>query len=107
LNRDWPSIVKTCNLENWKEALATILTYTRDAEQVSLCNVLGGRLEDERNTANLLNACICYICAPDLDRFVQCWQKLAAQLNFANDSESLQVKFDTLNGFLKQQKKFH
>ncbi len=86
--------MKTCNLENWKEALATILTYTKDAEQTTLCNILAERLENERELAN---ACICYICSPDLDRFVQCWQKLTSQLNFTDDSESLQVTLSLNN----------
>jgi protein transport protein SEC31 len=91
LSRDWSSIVKTCNFENWKEALATILTYTRDSDQLSLCNLLGARLEETDSTEFLLNACLCYICAPDLDKFVLCWQKLSDKLNFSSDSDSLQV----------------
>ena len=91
LNRDWPSIVKTCSLENWREALATVLTYTQDVEQATLCNLLGSRLELESNNSNgLLNACICYICSPDLDKFVHCWQKVASShLDFSTDSECL------------------
>ncbi len=95
LNKDWSKIISTCNLIHWKEALATIMTYTNDNESNTLCDLLGSRLEEagQNDDTNLLNACICYICSSNLDNLISCWQKLndrnIDQLN--NPSASLQV----------------
>lgn len=34
--RKWEDIVQTCDLANWKEALATLLTYANKDEMVKL-----------------------------------------------------------------------
>ena len=94
LNRDWKKIVSTCNLDDWKEALAGLMTYTTDKELFSLCDELGSRLEMDES--NLLNACICYIFSSNLDSLINCWQKLNKKLeestasNLINSSSSLQ-----------------
>ena len=90
MNRDWKKIVSTCSLEDWKEALAGLLTYTSDKELFSLCDELGSRLES--NESSLLNACVCYIFSSNLDNFINCWQKLNSKLDndLASSSSSLQ-----------------
>lgn len=35
--RDWHDILKTCDLHNWKEALAAVMTYAQPEEFSSLC----------------------------------------------------------------------
>lgn len=35
--RDWHDILKTCDLQNWKEALAAVMTYAQPEEFSSLC----------------------------------------------------------------------
>ncbi|CAF0785032.1 unnamed protein product [Brachionus calyciflorus] len=75
LNRNWSGIISTCNLSHWKEALATIVTYTNGQEQMDLCDELGKRLESENSQENLINACVCYICSANLENLVNCWQK--------------------------------
>jgi protein transport protein SEC31 len=86
LNRDWSNIIETCNLEDWKDAIAALLTYTSDEEFASLCDKLGMRLEDSssENESNLLNACVCYILSYNFDSLVSCWQKV----NKENDPDS-------------------
>lgn len=39
--KDWHDILQTCELQNWKEALAAVMTYARPEEFSSLC----GRLQ--------------------------------------------------------------
>ena len=83
-------IVSTCSLEDWKEALAGIITYTQDQDMSMLADHLGSRLESDSTQKNLLNACICYICSANLDNLVNCWQKLYDNKNL-NSSDCLQV----------------
>lgn len=37
VTHDWSHIVETCELDNWKEALAVILTYSLPEEFAQLC----------------------------------------------------------------------
>lgn len=87
LNRNWQSIISQCNLDDWKEALASIITYTYDEEQSNLLDTLGSRLEVHNQ---LLNACICYICSSNLDLLVQCWPKVISQYEQESSSSTLQ-----------------
>lgn len=40
VTHNWSHIVETCDIANWKEALALILTYASPEEFVSLCGKL-------------------------------------------------------------------
>ena len=93
LNRDWSNLVSACNLNDWKQVLATIMTYTAPAESSTLCDLLGMRLEQASHLeSHLLNACICYICSSNLDNLVGCWEKLNDDQNAQRDtSVALQV----------------
>eukprot|EP00112_Aurelia_sp_Birch-Aquarium-sp1_P011275 Seg237.6 transcript_id=Seg237.6/GoldUCD/mRNA.D3Y31 product="Protein transport protein Sec31A" protein_id=Seg237.6/GoldUCD/D3Y31 len=73
VGRDWRSIVETCAIDNWKEALATLVTYGRAEEFFELCDLLGQRLENEAQ--NYTSAIICYICSGNVERLVSCWSK--------------------------------
>ena len=42
VTHDWSHIVETCELDNWKEALAVILTYSLPEEFAQLCGKLLG-----------------------------------------------------------------
>lgn len=35
--KDWLEILETCDLQNWKEALAAVMTYAKPEEFSSLC----------------------------------------------------------------------
>ncbi|CAB4015041.1 Hypothetical predicted protein [Paramuricea clavata] len=74
VNRDWPDVVKSCNLENWREALAILVTYAKPEEFAPLCDLLGQRLEAQQDE-NYANAMVCYICAGNVEKFVSCWSK--------------------------------
>ncbi|XP_056147216.1 protein transport protein Sec31A [Lampris incognitus] len=73
--KDWHDILQTCALENWKEALAAVLTYAQPDEFSSLCDLLGGRLEEAEDGQLQGQACLCYICAGNVEKLVSCWAR--------------------------------
>ena len=72
INRDWKDIVESCVLNNWREALAALVTYAKPEEFTALCDLLGQRLEQEGDRF-CTNAMVCYICAGNVEKFVACW----------------------------------
>ncbi|XP_015780784.1 PREDICTED: protein transport protein Sec31A-like [Acropora digitifera] len=74
VNRDWRDIVESCVLENWREALAALVTYAKAEEFTALCDLLGQRLEQEGDE-HCANSMVCYICAGNVEKFVSCWTK--------------------------------
>jgi len=73
VGRDWKSMVETCAIDNWKEALASLVTYGKAEEFFQLCDLLGQRLETEAH--NYTSAMICYICSGNIEKLVSCWNK--------------------------------
>ncbi|XP_066549932.1 protein transport protein Sec31A isoform X1 [Amia ocellicauda] len=73
VTQNWTDIVQSCDLENWKEALAALLTYARPEEFSRLCDTLGARLELEGEDKHCLKACLCYICSGNIEKLVECW----------------------------------
>ncbi|XP_032541142.1 protein transport protein Sec31A isoform X10 [Chiroxiphia lanceolata] len=74
--KNWKEIVQSCDLQNWREALAAVLTYARPDEFAALCDLLGSRLENEGDSVLQTQACLCYICAGNVDKLVACWTKV-------------------------------
>ncbi|XP_076614234.1 protein transport protein Sec31A isoform X2 [Chaetodon auriga] len=73
--KDWHDILKTCDLQNWREALAAVMTYAQPEEFSSLCDLLGARLEAAEDTELQAQACLCYICAGNVEKLVSCWTR--------------------------------
>ncbi|XP_013371625.1 PREDICTED: protein transport protein Sec31A isoform X9 [Chinchilla lanigera] len=73
--KNWKEIVVSCDLKNWREALAAVLTYAKPDEFPSLCDLLGARLESEGDSILQTQACLCYICAGNVEKLVACWMK--------------------------------
>ncbi|XP_043086972.1 protein transport protein Sec31A isoform X1 [Puntigrus tetrazona] len=73
VTQNWCDIVQSCELENWKEALAALLTYANPEEFAPLCDTLGSRLQAEGSEKRCLQACLCFICSGNIERLVQCW----------------------------------
>ncbi|XP_061001661.1 protein transport protein Sec31A isoform X23 [Dama dama] len=73
--RNWKEIVESCDLKNWREALAAVLTYAKPDEFSALCDLLGTRLESEGDSLLQTQACLCYICAGNVEKLVACWTK--------------------------------
>ncbi|NXD95620.1 SC31A protein, partial [Chaetorhynchus papuensis] len=76
VTKNWKEIVQSCDLQNWREALAAVLTYARPDEFTALCDLLGSRLENEGDSVLQTQACLCYICAGNVDKLVTCWTKV-------------------------------
>ncbi|XP_077130852.1 protein transport protein Sec31A isoform X3 [Ranitomeya variabilis] len=81
VTKNWSDIVESCDLKNWREALAAVLTYARPEEFASLCDLLGSRLEKEGDPSLQAQACLCYICAGNVDKLVACWTKAQDGVN--------------------------
>ncbi|XP_025022719.1 protein transport protein Sec31A isoform X3 [Python bivittatus] len=75
VTKNWKEIVQSCDLQNWKEALTAVLTYARPDEFAALCDLLGARLENEGDSLLQTQACLCYICAGNVEKLVACWTK--------------------------------
>ncbi|XP_053559335.1 protein transport protein Sec31A isoform X3 [Bombina bombina] len=75
VTNNWNEIVQSCALNNWREALAAVLTYAKPDEFASLCDRLGSRLENEGDVLLQAQACLCYICAGNVEKLVACWTK--------------------------------
>ncbi|KAF1495936.1 Protein transport protein Sec31A, partial [Eudyptula minor novaehollandiae] len=75
VTKNWKEIVQSCDLQNWREALAAVLTYARPDEFAALCDFLGNRLESEGDSLLQSQACLCYICAGNVEKLVACWTK--------------------------------
>uniref|UniRef100_W5MDM7 SEC31 homolog B, COPII coat complex component n=1 Tax=Lepisosteus oculatus TaxID=7918 RepID=W5MDM7_LEPOC len=73
VTRNWTNIVQLCDLDNWKEALAALLTYAQPEDFSELCDTLGARLECEGEERYFLQACLCYICSGNVEKLVECW----------------------------------
>ncbi|XP_014444427.1 protein transport protein Sec31A isoform X5 [Tupaia chinensis] len=73
--KNWKEIVESCDLKNWREALAAVLTYAKPDEFSALCDLLGTRLESEGDSILQTQACLCYICAGNVEKLVACWTK--------------------------------
>ncbi|XP_062926773.1 protein transport protein Sec31A isoform X1 [Mobula hypostoma] len=75
VTHNWRDIVESCDLDNWKEALAALLTYAKPEAFPSLCDTLGSRLEMENDGGLCMQACLCYICSGNVEKLVECWVK--------------------------------
>ncbi|XP_073683835.1 protein transport protein Sec31A isoform X1 [Garra rufa] len=73
VTQNWRDIVQSCELDNWKEALAALLTYANPEEFAPLCDTLGSRLQAEGTEKRSLQACLCFICSGNIERLVECW----------------------------------
>ncbi|KAM4532333.1 protein transport protein Sec31A isoform 6-T6 [Fundulus diaphanus] len=73
--KDWRDILQTCDPQNWREALAAVMTYAQPEEFSSLCDLLGSRLEAAEDPQLQAQACLCYICAGNLEKLVSSWSR--------------------------------
>ncbi|XP_030197627.1 LOW QUALITY PROTEIN: protein transport protein Sec31A [Gadus morhua] len=76
--KDWTDILTSCDLANWKEPLAAVMTYARPDEFSAFCDLLGGRLEVSQDAVLQAQASLCYICAGNVEKVVSCWTRAQA-----------------------------
>ncbi|XP_046568756.1 protein transport protein Sec31A-like [Haliotis rubra] len=96
VTHDWAHIVETCDLDNWKQALAIILTYSSAEEFAALCDSLATRLEVEREGELSLYASLCYVCSGNVERLVDNWVRNTENNNAPLALQDLVEKIMTL-----------
>ncbi|XP_057675041.1 protein transport protein Sec31A [Corythoichthys intestinalis] len=72
VTKDWRDVLTTCDLRSWREAMAAVMTYAKPDEFSTLCDLLGARLEASDEADLRAQACLCYICAGNVDKLVAC-----------------------------------
>ncbi|KAL5017881.1 hypothetical protein ScPMuIL_003603 [Solemya velum] len=87
VTHDWKHVVRTCSLDNWKEALAVVLSYSSHMEYADLCDTLATRLENEGEGELSMYASLCYICSGNVEKLVENWYQ---NTELVNTSRSLQ-----------------
>ncbi|CCU77248.1 Protein transport protein SEC31/Web1p [Blumeria hordei DH14] len=80
-------IVYNANLDNWKEAMATICTYADSTEFSDLCESLGDRIM-EKNAHK--DASFCYLVGSRLEKVIPIW--------LAEIEDSNKAKVEGMNG---------
>ncbi|KAM5320702.1 protein transport protein Sec31B isoform 1-T1 [Glossophaga mutica] len=75
IRKNWKDMVCSCSLQNWREALALLLTYSGPEKFPELCDMLGARMEQEGSRALTSEARLCYVCSGNVERLVECWAK--------------------------------
>ncbi|XP_007938222.1 protein transport protein Sec31B [Orycteropus afer afer] len=75
VQKNWKNVVCACSLQNWREVLALLLTYSGPEEFPELCDMLGTRMEQEGSRALTSEARLCYVCSGSVERLVECWAK--------------------------------
>ncbi|BES91877.1 WD domain, G-beta repeat [Nesidiocoris tenuis] len=68
VTEEWESVIQNCELSSWKEALAVILTYKKNASQ--LADLLGARLE-RAGGEYAQCAEVCYIASGNINPLVR------------------------------------
>ncbi|XP_066094855.1 protein transport protein Sec31B isoform X2 [Saccopteryx bilineata] len=75
VQKNWKDMVCSCSLQNWREALALLLTYSGPETFPELCDMLGTRMEQEGGRALTSEARLCYVCSGSVEQLVECWAK--------------------------------
>ncbi|KAM8783485.1 protein transport protein Sec31B isoform 2-T3 [Rhynchonycteris naso] len=75
VRKNWKDMVCSCSLQNWREALALLLTYSGPEKLPELCDMLGTRMEQEGGRALTSEARLCYVCSGNVEQLVECWAK--------------------------------
>ncbi|CAD5123017.1 DgyrCDS11404 [Dimorphilus gyrociliatus] len=75
ITHDLGSVIETCDLSQWKEALALVITYAKPNEFSIMCDNLGKRLQE---SGQISDAALCYVCAGNVNSTVACLQSRLA-----------------------------
>nr|XP_055156016.1 protein transport protein Sec31B isoform X6 [Nyctereutes procyonoides] len=100
VRKNWKDMVCACSLENWKEALALLLTYCGPEKFPELCDMLGTRMEQEGGRALTSEARLCYVCSGSVEQLVECWAK-CHQASYPLALQDLMEKVMVLNRSLE------
>ncbi|CAK6436187.1 unnamed protein product [Pipistrellus nathusii] len=97
VRKNWKDMVCSCSMQNWREALALLLTYSGPETFPELCDMLGSRMEQEGNRALTSEARLCYVCSGNVERLVECSAK-CHQASSPMALQDLMEKVIVLNG---------
>lgn len=92
-------VVYNADLQNWKEAMATLCTYADETEFADLCEALGDRLEEEFKSGDKSmnfrrDASFCYLAGSKLEKVVSNWvEELQEQERAALESSDSENDF--------------
>lgn len=75
ITHDLESVIQSCDLNQWKEALALVITYAKPNEFSTMCDALGKRLQEN---GQISDAALCYVCAGNVNSTVACLQSRLA-----------------------------
>jgi len=89
VTQKFETIVETCDLQNWKEALAVVLTYAGGDEFTKLCDLMGRRLESEGDEQLASNAHLCYIVSGNTEQLVSSWNKILPETSSQHTLQDL------------------
>ncbi|KAL7795240.1 COPII component protein [Trichoderma ceciliae] len=70
VNKDLWDVVYNADLDNWKETMAVICTFSDPAEFPDLCEALGDRINDQGQRKD---ASFCYLVGSKLEKVVAIW----------------------------------
>lgn len=71
VGKDLWDVVYNADLNNWSEVMATLCTFADETEFPDLCEALGDRLEESKETSK--HASFCYLAGSKLEKVVPIW----------------------------------
>ncbi|KOS20609.1 Protein transport protein SEC31 [Escovopsis weberi] len=97
-------VVYNADLENWKETMAIICTFSDPAEFPDLCEALGNRINEQGQRKD---ASFCYLVGPKLEKVVSIWvdelnEAEKEGINEASGDSSFSVHAKTLQSFIEK-----
>jgi len=73
ISQQWEQLVDTVQLDNWREALAILLSYAKPTEFNTLCDKLAARLVAAGGRD--VEAAQCYVCSGNVTELLHCWEQ--------------------------------
>ncbi|CAI6098414.1 unnamed protein product [Clonostachys chloroleuca] len=97
-------VVYNADLENWKETMAILCTYSDPAEFPDLCEALGDRISQEGSRKD---ASFCYLVGSKLEKVVSIWaaeldEEKKAGISTESDDSTFSVHARTLQSFIEK-----
>ncbi|KAG5983408.1 protein transport protein S31 [Claviceps digitariae] len=97
-------VVYNADLENWKETMAIICTFSDPKEFPDLCEALGDRIHDNGTRKD---ACFCYLVGSKLEKVVDIWAAELVEaekegLKAATGGSAFSVHVKSLQSFIEK-----
>ncbi|SPO05762.1 related to Protein transport protein SEC31 [Cephalotrichum gorgonifer] len=104
ITKDLWDVVNNAGLDNWKEIMAVLCTFSSPEEFSSLCEALGDRIESQGARKD---ASFCYLVGSKLEKVVPIWisaleEAEKSRLSEAQDGSSFSIHAKTLQDFIEK-----